>query len=450
MRVLLTIALTLALLPMFSTFAPGGQVAGFTTASPAAADQIWYQSVGRASATAPCEESATTELAAGWTSWAPSWGKWANGSKGGFVCDRQLTRAFDSVPEGELTPAIAPASQSVNATANSAITATTVFTPTNFTGIPAYTYAVLPTLPTGLSLNSVTGVITGTPTSTQSSTSYAVTATWGSQSATATVIITVSAAAALVPTFDTSTATAGGFTVQITNYDAAYTWAGTATASGSVAINGAGLVTVTGVASSTPSTLTVTTTRTGYATGSATVTQTSAAVTCATGGGAAGTCVLGATGPGGGKVFYVNDDNATGSRYLEAAPNTWRRAASDPTMAWCNDTTTSLGTFGTEIGTGKANTDLMVAVGACTSGAAVTVRAYTGGGLATGSWFLPSKDELRQLYTQRDFVGGFSDGNYWSSSQRAASSAYIQPFGSGIRGVGSKGKTYPVRPVRAF
>jgi len=40
MRVLLVAALMLALLPTLSTFAPGGQVAGFTTASPAVADQI--------------------------------------------------------------------------------------------------------------------------------------------------------------------------------------------------------------------------------------------------------------------------------------------------------------------------------------------------------------------------------------------------------------------------
>ena len=444
MRVLLVVALMLALLPMLSSFAPGGQVAGFTTASPAVADQIWYQSVGRASATAACEKSTTTELAAGWTQWAPSWARWVNGSKGGFVCNRQITWAFDSVPEGELTPAIAPASQSVNATANSAITATTVFTPTNFTGIPAYTYAVLPTLPTGLSLNSVTGVITGTPTSTQSSTSYAVTVTSGSQSATATVIITVSAAAAIVPTFGAPTATADGFTVQITNYDAAYTWAGTATASGSVAINGAGLVTVTGVASSTPSTLTVTTTRTGYATGSATVTQTSAAVTCATGAGATGTCVLGATGPGGGKVFYVNDSAATGSRYLEAAPNTWSGIGEDPTIAWCNVKTSI--TTGLEIGAGRTNTDNMVA--GCVSGAANSVREYTGGGLT--NWFLPSKDELNRLFTQRAVVGGFAADIYWSSSQNSAGNAWIQYFDTGSPNDFNKLDTYRVRPVRAF
>jgi hypothetical protein len=98
-RFLLTIALTLALLPMLSSFAPGGQVAGFTTASPAAANKVWYQSVGRTSATAPCEKSTATELAQGWTNWAPSWGQWANDRKGGFVCNRHITWAFDSVPD---------------------------------------------------------------------------------------------------------------------------------------------------------------------------------------------------------------------------------------------------------------------------------------------------------------------------------------------------------------
>ena len=40
--------------------------------------------------------------------------------------------------------------------------------------------------------------------------------------------------AAPTPAFGSHTATADGFTVQISNYDAAYTWAGTATVSGTV------------------------------------------------------------------------------------------------------------------------------------------------------------------------------------------------------------------------
>ncbi|MEI8083370.1 MAG: hypothetical protein WCI74_16150, partial [Actinomycetes bacterium] len=81
--------------------------------------------------------------------------------------------------------------------------------------------------------------------------------------------------AALTPTFGTPTPTADGFTVQISNYSAAYTWGGSATAGGSVAISGTGLVTVTGVAPGTSSTATITTTRTGYVSGSAAVTATS-------------------------------------------------------------------------------------------------------------------------------------------------------------------------------
>ncbi len=79
----------------------------------------------------------------------------------------------------------------------------------------------------------------------------------------------------LTPTFDTATPTSDGFTVQVTNYDAAYTWAGTATASGSVSISDTGLVTVTGVAPSTSSTATITTSRADYSNRSGTVSGTS-------------------------------------------------------------------------------------------------------------------------------------------------------------------------------
>ena len=83
----------------------------------------------------------------------------------------------------------------------------------------------------------------------------------------------------LTPAFDTPTATADGFTVVISNYDSNYTWAGTATASGTVVVtdngDGTGLATITGVAANTSSTATITTTQTGYAGGSNTVAETS-------------------------------------------------------------------------------------------------------------------------------------------------------------------------------
>ena len=84
--------------------------------------------------------------------------------------------------------------------------------------------------------------------------------------------------AALTPTFATPTATANGFTAQISNFDASYTYAGTATASGVVAISGSGLVTVTGVAALTSSTATITTAKTNTLSGSAQVSERSSIV----------------------------------------------------------------------------------------------------------------------------------------------------------------------------
>ncbi len=169
-------------------------------------------------------------------------------------------------------------------------------------------------------------------------------------------------------------------------------------------------------------------------------------VTCATGGGAAGTCVVGDTGPGGGKVFYVNWAKAgtTGSRYMEAAANTWSGASADPNIVWCSNTFTS-GTFSEAIGAGESNTDTMVAK--CSSGAANSVRAYTGGGV---SWFLPSLYELAELYTQRTVVGGFAADFYWSSSRLSPDWAPILDFDNGNLDWGSNEFAALVRPVRAF
>ena len=119
----------------------------------------------------------------------------------------------------------------------------------------------------------VTGVTAGT-----SSTATITTTRTGYTGGSAPVTATSAVGAALTPTFGTPTPTADGFTVQINNYDAAYTWAGTAT-SGTVVVtdtgSGTGLVTVTGVTAGTSSTAMITTTRTGYPSGTAPVTATS-------------------------------------------------------------------------------------------------------------------------------------------------------------------------------
>jgi len=107
--------------------------------------------------------------------------------------------------------------------------------------------------------------------------------------------------------------------VQINNYDSSYTWGGTATASGSVSINGTGLVTVTGVAELTSSTAMITTTRTGYVDGSAPVTATSlVAMSMVTVGNVGNAADTGSSYPGYGAVSYsyqISAYDVTGSQY---------------------------------------------------------------------------------------------------------------------------------------
>lgn len=89
--------------------------------------------------------------------------------------------------------------------------------------------------------------------------------------------ITISANPARTPTFSAVTRTLGGFATSITNFDAAFTWSASVPG-GSASINSAtGLLTVTGLATGTSVTATVTTTRTGYSNGSALIDGTSIA-----------------------------------------------------------------------------------------------------------------------------------------------------------------------------
>jgi hypothetical protein len=151
-------------------------------------------------------------------------------------------------------------------------------------------------------------------------------------------------------------------------------------------------------------------------------------------------------------VFYDASTEQSWGRFMEAAT-----ADSSSGIAWCSNTTSVIAGVETitvasasVIGSGKTNTDLMVAGGACTSGAAYSARAYGTATAPAGSWFLPNLAELNQLYTQGAVVGGFALGNYWSSSQGAADRAWGQSFFFDIQGNVNKSNTYRVRPVRAF
>lgn len=81
-------------------------------------------------------------------------------------------------------------------------------------------------------------------------------------------------AAQRVPTFDTPVKTADGFTVNVTNWNSSWAWAPSVSAGAVVAGTGSGStlpLTVSGLVAGANATVTVATTRTGYANGSGTV-----------------------------------------------------------------------------------------------------------------------------------------------------------------------------------
>jgi titin len=168
-------------------------------------------------------------------------------------------------------------------------------------------------------------------------------------------------------------------------------------------------------------------------------------------------CAVGDIGPGGGIIFITPSTSGNSSgEYFEAAPNNWN-GGSDANIAWCNSSSTSItGSTGTSIGSGKSNTAAVAST--CTSGASDTAIAYTGGG--ESDWFLPSIDELLQMYNQRTAIGGFkatnrgtttiSTATYWSSTQNSATQARNWSFADNGNDNWSKSLGFNVRPIRSF
>lgn len=163
---------------------------------------------------------------------------------------------------------------------------------------------------------------------------------------------------------------------------------------------------------------------------------------------------IGGIGPGGGEIFYysaegfIMTDNNQICHYLEAADDMPSK------LAWASPsyTQTNIATR-TVIGTGRKNTALILATDS-KAPAAKACKDYRGGGKT--DWFLPSFYELNEL--RRHF---YCSGNalYWCSSQYdnqekvwlQGREAWILGLAYGEQGTyWPKGKTFSVRPIRAF
>ena len=143
----------------------------------------------------------------------------------------------------------------------------------------------------------------------------------------------------------------------------------------------------------------------------------------------------------GGGLFVLED---SGYAYISAA------ADQSTNAPWGCQGTDISGTL-SAVGTGSANTALIVA-GCATSGISaricdqLTLNGYS-------DWFLPSLDELAQMYTKlaADGLGNFANQSYWSSTQSSATQAYTIDFNNGNTNAHQKSQTNRhTRAMRRF
>lgn len=191
------------------------------------------------------------------------------GTDGVFTATASITLTVNAT--------LTPNAVTVHAVTGAPVTATTAFTPAGFTG--QVSYAVSPTLPAGVTLNTSTGVVTGTAVLAQPATSYIITGT-DTSGTTATAALTIRIDPVLAPAVTTLSLTAGEqmtptTALTATGFTGAVTYTVTPTLPSGLSLNaGTGIVSGTPQAALAATTYTITGTGAtfGTATGSVTIT----------------------------------------------------------------------------------------------------------------------------------------------------------------------------------
>ena len=154
----------------------------------------------------------------------------------------------------------------------------------------------------------------------------------------------------------------------------------------------------------------------------------------------------------GGVIFYVYGSGNNG--FVCATTD-----QSSGTIWGCSATSIT-GAYGTSIGTGAQNT-INIEAGCPTVGTAADICANLSLNTYT-DWFLPSKDELYEMFINKDEIntaalnnGGTifdvtSSSIYWSSSEYSVNNAWYYYFVLSSSFNSNKNSSYRVRAIRAF
>ncbi|MDR1904813.1 MAG: DUF1566 domain-containing protein [Treponema sp.] len=171
---------------------------------------------------------------------------------------------------------------------------------------------------------------------------------------------------------------------------------------------------------------------------------------------------VGDTGPAGGVIFYINP-RAGDWKYLEAAP-----ATTEKQTFWCAEEFSVDDIQGARsVGTGKSNSDYIMRQAIDRGGGFDWAAEICDSLVVNGydDWFLPSRDELHQMYgnLKRIGLGGFKDEAYWSSTPNGIAAngtvgVWYENFSNGEQSYDSHGNTYygnreqkyRVRAIRQF
>ncbi len=161
----------------------------------------------------------------------------------------------------------------------------------------------------------------------------------------------------------------------------------------------------------------------------------------------------------GGVIFYILEPTDIG--YIEGEIHGLIAAHADQStgIRW-SDTAICPKTdaIGTKIGTGQANTDLIVYAQGDGDYAAKLCYDYVNADKGTGvyyDWYLPSRDELDILQWNESVVGGVYCSFYWSSTEHSheysINYASSQLFITGTQEYNQKyNKLMRVRAIRSF
>ncbi|HRW63404.1 MAG TPA: DUF1566 domain-containing protein, partial [Bacteroidales bacterium] len=152
----------------------------------------------------------------------------------------------------------------------------------------------------------------------------------------------------------------------------------------------------------------------------------------------------------GGVIFYIDE---TGEHGLVCAVTDQSNGAE-----WGCQGTTIEGADGTAIGTGAQNT-LDILAGCPTVGTAAYIcDTLTLGGF--NDWFLPSKDELNEMYLNKAKINttatanngtAFTGSLYWTSTESDLNlSAIALALDNGTQGLPGKSMPLYVRAIRTF